>query len=128
MTGQKRDDAMFVQESTTTDEVLRYVRSRLRNPEKFDGNTVWNFSSYEFDQDRFTQKREDRFIIPYEVAGTWAFMYALMPEEVREAELLVYQDGQDEYIAYKNFYREVPQLQREEFRTSMSKLLSEEVF
>lgn len=127
MDGNKREDALFVRESTSKDDILAYVRQNIRNPIRFDGNTVWNFSSYEFDPDNFTSKHESEFVIPYEVTGTWAFMYVLLPERIREAELLVYQSGQEEYIAYKNFYRQIPELRREEFRTSMSRLLDEEV-
>lgn len=106
---------------------MRYVRQRIRNPVRHEGHVIWNFSSYEFNEEKFTSKREDELIIPYEVPGTWAMMYALLPERIRKAEVLVFQSGQDEYIAYKNFYRQIQDLQREEFRSSMSKLLSEEV-
>lgn len=127
MSGEKRDDALYVRESTSQDEVLRYVRQCLRSPVRYEGNVIWNFSSYEFNEEAFTSKRENEFFVPYEVPGTWGFMYALLPERVRNAEVLVYQSGQTEYIAYKNFYRQIPDLQRDEFRQSMAKLLREEV-
>jgi len=125
MSGTKRDDALFVRESTSVEEVVEYVRNRLEDPVRFDGNTVWNLSSYEFDEESFSSKREDEFVVPFEVTGTWGVMFALLPERVREAELLVYQESQDEYIAYRNFYDELPALQRKEFRSSMSKLVDD---
>ncbi len=121
----KRDDALFVRESTTVEELLEYVRNRLEEPVRFDGNTVWNLSSYEFDESAFSSKRESEFVVPFEVTGTWGVMFSLLPERVREAELLVYQESQDEYIAYKNFYDELPALQRKEFRSSLSKIVDD---
>lgn len=125
MSSSKRDDALFVRESTTVEELLEYVRNRIEEPVRFDGNTVWNLSSYEFDEEAFSSKREDEFVVPFEVTGTWGVMFSLLPERVREAELLVYQDSQDEYIAYKNFYDDLPALQRREFRSSMSKIVDD---
>lgn len=121
----KKDNELFVTESTTVDELLEYVRNRVQSPVRFDGNTVWNFSSYEFDKSAFNSKRENEFVVPFEVTGTWGVMFSLLPERVREAEILVYQQSQHEYIAYKNFYDEVSRLRREEFRTAMSKSVSD---
>lgn len=124
-TPSKRDDALFIKSSTQPEDVKRYVRQQVRNPIVFDGNRVWNFSSYEFDRDCFSSKRENEFVIPYGVPGTWAYMFMLLPERIREAELLIYQQGRNEYIAYKNFYREYSGI--DSFRDSMETLLNEEV-
>ena len=126
MSHNEREDALYVRESTTVDEIVQFVRKRARNPVQYGGNTVWNFSQYQFKEDAFEQKRHDEFLIPYEVPGTWATMFVLLPERIRNAEILVYRSGEDQYVAYKNFYREVPSERREQFQSSLSRAVSDE--
>ena len=53
-------------------------------------------------------------------------MFVLLPERIRNAEILVYRSGEDQYVAYKNFYREVPSERREQLQTSLSRAVSDE--
>jgi hypothetical protein len=122
MTG-KRDDSLYVKDSTSADEILKYVRRRTTNPIRCRGHTIWNYSSYQFDEEVFEGKERSDLIMPYEVPGTWGCMYALLPDRVREAEVLIYRPDDEEYVAFKNFYRPIDGAQRDEFKKSLSKEL-----
>lgn len=128
MTRNKKNDAMYVTEDTSPEDILEYVRKRATNPKRINGKLVWNFSSYEIDEEGLdlSSKKMDEFVIPYSVTGTWGFMYALLPERIREAELLVWRTDVEEYYAYRNQYAELPQEQRDEYRRALAKELSED--
>ena len=98
---ERKEDALYVKDSTTVEEILRYVRDCTVNPTRYEGHTIWNYSSYEFDEEVFKGKQQKELLIPYEVTGTWAFMYMLLPEKIRQAEVLVYRPEDDEYVALR---------------------------
>lgn len=123
---EKRDDSLYVKDSTTVEEILRYVRNRTTDPIQYEGHTIWNYSSYQFDEEVFNGKQEKDLIMPYEVPGTWAAMYVLLPDRIRQAEILIYRPEDDEYVAFKNFYRPIEPARREEFRRSLSKEIVEQ--
>lgn len=105
-----RNDALYVTEDTTIDEIVDFLRSSIENPiiiGENGENIVWNFSTHEVDRSILDVEGKDcdRFIIPYQVTGTWGFMYQLLPEQLKSAELLVYRQDAGEYYAYRNFYR-----------------------
>lgn len=122
---QRRDDSLYVKDTTDVDEIVRYVRDRATNPITYDGYTIWNFSSYEFDEDVFTAKNEKELVIPFELQGTWAFMYSLLPDKIRRAEVLVYREQNEEYVAFQNFYRQMPPVRQEEVRSTIAKEIGE---
>lgn len=123
-----RPNGLYVTESTTKEEVVDYVRDCIEHPyveQTADGETkvVWNFSSHSIDHDGLdvAGKDQDRFVIPFQVPGTWGFIVTLLPEPIKSAELLVYRQEHGEYFAFKNFHRITPQEQRDQIRADLSR-------
>lgn len=115
------DDALYVDDDTTIEEVKDFLYRRAENPVVIDDTTVWNFSGYEVEQEPLEtavreKLREDEFIIPFQVAGTWGLMYHLLPRRLKESEILVYHRSTDSYRAFNNFINRMPQRSEEEFQ------------
>jgi hypothetical protein len=124
------DDALFISENTTTDEVKDFLRRRIEDPHEFEDAVVYDFNSYEVDAAALEEAvqgklRQEKYLIPYQVTGTWGFMYHLLPESVKEAEVLVYHPQDEEYYAYQNFYPEVPSEVQDEFRHQLSRIAND---
>lgn len=47
----------------------------------------------------------DEYVIPFQVTGTWGCLFQLLPERIRQAEILVFKKKYGDYAAYKNIYR-----------------------
>lgn len=124
-----RSDALYVTEETTVDEIVDFLRRSIENPiivgDEGDENVVWNFSTHEVDSSVLDVQGKDcdRFIVPYQVTGTWGFMYSLLPEELKSAELLVYRGDAGEYYAYRNFYRTTPSERHEQVSQDLARRL-----
>lgn len=115
------DDALYVDSDTTIEEIQDFLYRRSENPVEVKGTKVWNFSSYRVDLTALREAvenklREDEFIIPFQVAGTWGLMYHLLPRRLKEAEILVYHQDSGEYRAFNNFINRMPQRTEDEFR------------
>ena len=115
------DDGLYVDDGTTIDEIESFLKRRVSNPIEIDGTVVWNFSSYEVNEEALEEAienklRKDEFIIPFQVGGTWGLMYHLLPRRLKEAEILVYHTGTNEYRAFNNFINRMPQKFEEELR------------
>ena len=116
---------LWVESTTDVEEVLEFVEQRIENPhyEEDEGeNVVWNFSSYDLKEDKLNlgYRNHSRFVVPYQVTSVWAFMFSLLPEELRNAEILIWREHDDQYVAYQQFYRQMSPEQREQFRYALS--------
>lgn len=125
------DDALFIGEETTPGDVKSFLRRRVENPHKFDNAVVYDFNSHRIDAEALENSveeklRGEKYLIPYQVTGTWGFMYHLLPDDVKEAEILVYHPQDEEYYAYQNFFPEVPSEVQDEFRHQLSRLANDE--
>ena len=104
------DDGLRIVRTTDTQEVRDFVERRTKDPIEVDGVTVWNYSTHEPHMSELRRKagalRRDRYIIPYQVPGAWGYMQDLLPEKLREAELLVYSKADGTYKAFPNLLRE----------------------
>lgn len=123
-----RKDALYVTEDTTVDEIADYLRTQVANPVVEGDNIIWNFSTHGIDWDALDiePKEQDRFMIPYQVTGTWGFMFQLLPEELKQAEILVYHTDDEAYYAYRNFYRTTPGERSDQIKSDLSRRLVSE--
>lgn len=124
------DDALFIDEQTTVEEVQDFLRQRTEKPIEFDETTIFDFNGHNPDMEALeraaTEKlRGDMYIIPFQVAGTWGFMYHLLPDQLKKAEILVYNPRDEEYFAYQNFYPQLPSEVQDEFRAQLSRTVSD---
>lgn len=124
------DDALFIDEQTTVEEVQDFLRKRAENPIEVDGTLVFDFNGHRPDMQALERAvdeklRGNKYMIPFQVAGTWGFMYHLLPDSLKEAEILVYNPRDTEYFAYQNFYPTLPPEVQDDFRGEMSRLVNE---
>jgi len=120
-----REEALYVTEDTTVDQITAYLRHCIENPVRQGENVIWNFSTHEIDWPALDVEGKDqsRFIIPYQVTGTWGFIYQLLPEDIRSAELLVYHADDQKYYAYRNFYRTTGSDRQDQIRQDLGRRL-----
>lgn len=124
------NDGLRVTHDTDIDEVKGFLRRRTEKAINYRGTIVWNYSSHSPDYDALEyaieQKLENRrYVIPFQVGSTWATMYYLLPESLKQAEVLVYKPSSGQYRAYKNFYDEITPESSEEFTYQLSKIAEE---
>lgn len=115
---------------TELEEVMQFLRGRLRNPYMMNGKVIWNFSNHKPDLEALefcTEEKleKERYIIPFQVTGTWGFMVSLLPEDMRKYELLVYKPQHGDYAAYRNLRAEISDDDLEEFRDGLSEDLTQ---
>lgn len=112
---------LYVDDETTIEEIKEFLYNRTSNPVRIEDKVVWNFNNHDIKEDVLREAvvdklREDEFIIPFQVSGTWGLMYHLLPRRLKEAEILVYHPHTDEYRAFNNFINRMPQRTEDEFR------------
>lgn len=119
-----RDDALYMTEHTPTRDVIEFLRRCIADPVEDGDMVVWNFSTHEMDEealDALKEKEQDHFVIPYQVTGAWGFMFSLLPQEIREAEILVYDPKEGHYMAYRSLYRTTADERMEQIRQDLSR-------
>lgn len=124
-----REDALYVNEGTETTDIVEFVERRIKNPYTDEhGNICWNFSTHEIVEEglHLDHKRSDRFTIPYPVTGVWPVMFQLLPEQIRNAEVLIWKAGPEAYHAYRQYYRELEDERQAQFRDSMERYLADQ--
>ena len=107
------EDAPDITNDTDPEELIEYVRKRVENPIEIDGVTIYHFNSHEIDREALERAvdeklRRDTYQIPLQVHSGLAFIQSILPQRIREAELLVYREDRGEFFAYKNLIRELP--------------------
>lgn len=120
------DDALYIDEQTDVSEVYDFIRSRIEKPIVKSGTVVWNFNSHEVDREALdraieTKLTSDHYLIPFQVAGTWGVMFDLLPEEIKQSEVLVYKPEYGQYFGYQNFYSDTSREERQNFRSELSR-------
>ena len=116
---------LYVTDETTVEELQEYVAEVIADPHVVEvgdeEKRVWNFSSHPINENSLNldMKYESEFIIPFGVTSTWAIMYVLLPERLRSAEILVWNQDSREYRAYNQFYNELSNYEINVFRQDM---------
>lgn len=124
---------LFVTENTTVEELLDYVRDCVEDPHYYQTPTgekiVWNFSSYDIEENALDlrSKQATEFVIPFQVTSTWAMMFTLLPERIRNAENLIWRGDLGEYHAYNQFYRDLTEERRDQFKYDLSRRVEEDM-
>lgn len=126
----KARDAIYVRDDTDIDEIKEFIRRRTESPTVVNDTTIWNFSSYKVKTDALetavtSKLHHDRYYIPYQVTGSWGFMFALLPEVIQQAEILVYDVKNGRYKAYRNFMHDISREQRDAFTQDLARRVAE---
>lgn len=127
---QHADDGLYVNSDTTIEEIKGFVKRRVQNPVKVDDTVIWNFAGYKLDKEALRHSvrnklHDDRYIIPFQVTGTWGYMFHLLPQELKDAEILVYDVKSDTYRGYTNFYSRMSVEEEEAFRRDLARRVSD---
>jgi len=133
MTEKKRtpyaDDALSVENGTQPEEIQEFVERRAANPYEIDEKLVWNFNNHVIDETRLADQVEgflyDEFVIPYQASGVWGYMVTLLPDEIREAEILTYSQEHGKYNPYPNFIRHSEDEENDDVRRRIVERLRE---
>lgn len=99
------DDGLRIEYDTERSDILEFLDARLREPAKVGDAIVWNFHSRDLDAQALVEAELDpgRYLVPYQVSGTWAFMSDVLPADVSRATLLAYKVEKGEYQTFGNF-------------------------
>lgn len=124
------DDGLYIDSDTTTDDILSFLKGRVENPVVVEDTTIWDFCGYERDEEALRQAvrhklQADKYIIPFQVTGTWGFMFHLLPEDLKDAEILVYDPKNGTYKGYRNYARDLATEQEEAFRQDLAKRVAD---
>jgi len=120
------DDGLYIDKDTTVEEIKAFLQRRAENPIVIDSVTIWDFCGYDRDGEALEKAvkrklKHDKYIIPFQVSGTWGTMFHLLPESLKEAEILVYDARAEVYKGYKNYTREMAMEQRNAFKYDLAK-------
>ena len=124
------NDGLYIDGETTVDEVQDFLKRRAEDPININGTMVWDFCGYERDAQALEESvryklQGDKYIIPFQVTGTWGYMFHLLPEHLKSAEILVYDPRQEVYKGYKNFSRSLSVEQEKAFRQDLAKRVAD---
>jgi hypothetical protein len=117
-----------INSSTTIDELVEYTEKQAANPFKYNGTTVYNFSTHEVDEDAMkscidSKFNRDLYQIPMQILTGQAFVQSILPQRVREAEILLYRQDEEDYYAYKNFVRDAPSEYQEKVKQEIADII-----
>lgn len=99
--------------STEVDELVDYTKEQAQNPFQYGGTTVYNFSTHEIDEDALKNGIDEKFNrdlyrIPMQILTGQIFIQSILPQRLKEAEVLLYRPEEQDYYAYRNFVRDSP--------------------
>lgn len=131
MTTEDEPEKMRITSETNVARLREYIQRRAENPIlRSDRLTIWSFTSHEPDwhalEEKIPDLKADRYIIPYQVPGAWGYMQSLLPDTLREADLLVYSIAEHRYKAFTNFARIADEETDVEIRSEIADWLEEE--
>jgi hypothetical protein len=122
-------EGLYVNVETEVDDLVEFIERRTKNPHVDGENIVWNYSRHPINPNGLylQQKRETEFLIPYEVSGVWGALYSMLPDRVREAEVLVWKGEESEYYAYEQYYRQMTNERRLELKKSLARNVEKDI-
>lgn len=123
-------DGLYIDGETTVDEIQTFLKRRAERPIRIKDTVIWDFCGYERDWDALeravkSKLQGQKYIIPFQVTGTWGYMYHLLPEHLKDAEILVYDPRSGMYKGYKNFARDLAHEQEKAFRQDLAKRVAD---
>lgn len=106
------DDAPHIRNDTSCTELVQYATERVSNPIMIGDTCIYHFASHKPDMEALEaavrgKLKRNVYIVPLQVYSGWTFILPILPEPLRQAEILVYREDEEAYYAYKNFMREL---------------------
>jgi len=114
--------------ATEPEEIVEYVLGQVRNPIYINETTVYNFSTHTVDMDALEQAVDQKlkhnlYQIPLQVQTGAIFVQELLPNSIKNAEVLMYRPEEEDYYAYHNYIRDVPIESREKTRQEIAQII-----
>lgn len=99
------DSNLYIDDDTSSVDVIEYVNDRLTDPAIIGDAVVWNFHHKQIDAAALVNADLEpaEYVIPYPVPGVWGFIVDILPERVSDAQLLTYAKSEGRYTVYDNF-------------------------
>lgn len=125
------DDAIRVENGTQPEEIHSFIERRASNPIQIDGKIVWNFNNHVVDEEQLAGQIEDfiydEYVIPYQASGAWGYMVTLLPQRIREAEILTFNQHHGQYNPYPNYIRHSDNDENEAVRMAIERWIAEKL-
>ena len=122
---------LFVSEDTPPNELLEFVRDRIKKPIKIGGKYVYDFSNHDPDlkalEEAVSKDRHSVFVIPFSVSAVWSYIAASLPRALRTAPALVYAPNRKVYSVFVNPFYKLPEAEYRKIRFDLEDLLPPEV-
>lgn len=119
---------LSINSSTTIDDLVEYVKTQTKNPYKYNGTTVYNFSTHKIDKDALEKGIDEKFNrdlyqIPMQVLTGQTFVQSVLPQKIKEAEILLYRPEEQKYFAYRNFVRDAPNEYQQKIKQDVADII-----
>lgn len=126
------NDKLVITSDTTPEDVVQFVEDRVRNPTRINDTVIYNLSSYDVREDELREAIDvklsgDVYVIPHQVTSAHGFIMTILPEQLKEADILVYASNSREYRAYSSLYAEMRGDQRAETQVYLSDIVEEQL-
>lgn len=117
-----------IDSNTTTDELVEFVKKQSHNPFQYNGTTIYNFSTHKVDEQALKNGIDNKFNrslyqIPMQMLTGQVFVQSVLPQRIREAEILLYRTDENDYYAYKNFVRDAPSEFQEKIQQEIADII-----
>ena len=104
-----QNDALDIDDDTEVEEILNYVDQRLQNPIEIEDTTIYNFNTHKPDYSALEKAvemklKKNLYKIPLQLSGVNPFIISILPQEIKEADNLLYRKNLYRYYAYESFY------------------------
>lgn len=113
-------DKLYLNDETAYEDIVEYVKNQMANPRQPDGRDdirVYNFHNSPMVSPEFAEWAESAesglYVVPYQVSGVWAAMTEILPEDIAEADVLVYRRQAEKYQTHPNWLAEARKRTRE---------------
>jgi hypothetical protein len=124
------DDRLPAEHGTEPEDIREFVERRTKNPILVGNTIVWNFNNHEVNMEALEAQVDDflydEFVIPFQASGVWGYMVELLPEYVREAEILTYDQSKGQYNPYPSFSRHADAEKNDKLRGELEEFIEEE--
>lgn len=119
---------LSIDDGTTIDELVDYTKRQARSPYTHEDTTVYNFSTHAVDEEALEHAIEEKlnrnlYQIPMQVLTAQAFIQSILPQRIREAEILLYRQNESDYYGYDNFIRNAPSEYQEKVQQDIADII-----
>jgi hypothetical protein len=115
---------------TEPNELIEYTKEQTKNPVEIKNTFVYNYSTHKVDKDALAKAVDGKlerelYRIPMQIMTGEAFIQSILPEKIKQAEILMYRPDEKDYYAYNNYIRNVPVEKRQNITQKIASIIQE---